>query len=462
MKFLPTCLAFALSPLLLCVGEAWADVAITLEEPREYELPTGFDSQGALVVGQGSSTFLVKNTGDGNGVRCVIVRADSDGARAFTYRINDEATACMDFGLHPDDGFFVRTWDPTAIEGAITGNTSWIDAQGVERWRIPDRRLVEAEASPGGTGVFNGEYFSPIGPILYSPESDRVLAATLGKLSIGFDNKFIAQHHVVNRETGSLARTGFTLGQTGVGIPVAGAVREDGRFLIAQDTLGLEGPIFFTYDGRQGVERFEPIGDSWAGRTLVKLGHLSRTNVLLWTELNSDDAPAHIAATNDRGATIFRAEFETTYRFADGEFVFLGRPLNMWLTDEYTIIAYSWDGEVFLRFIDQNGESPGMARLSGFTPLSPLAVVTDGKGEVRLVTANSARRVIEYKLRFEDVDDYDPNKILEDMDIPDITIGDVLDEAGCGCGAANSTLPGSLVLIFLVVFSVPIIRRVGL
>lgn len=459
MKFSPTWLAFALS-LLLFTPEVRADVAITLDGPREYQLPPGFDPQGAIVVGQGAATYIVKNTGDGASLRCVIVRADDEGARAFTYRINDQPTACLDFGLHSDDGFFVRTWDPSAVEGSITGNTSWIDAEGVERWRIPDRRLVEAEQIPGGTGVFQGEYFSPIGPILYSPESDRVLAATLGKLSIGFDDKYIAQHHVINPETGSLTRTGFTLGQTGVGVPVAGVLQEDGRFLIAQDTLGLEGPIFFRYDGRQAVEQFEPIGDSWEGRTLTRLRHFKRTNVLLWTELATDDAPAHIASTNDAGATIFQTEYEATYRFADGEFVFLGRPLNLWITDEYAIIAYSWEGEIFLRFVDQNGESPGMARLTGFTPLSPLAVVTDADGAVRLLTANASQRAIEYDLRFEDVDDYDPNKILEDMDIPDVTIGDVLDETGCGCGSTNSALPGNVALLLMVVFSIPLIRRV--
>lgn len=445
--------------LLLWASSGWADVAITASTPRDYDLPSGFVLPGSLVVGQGENTYIVNNVGEGNGISCVVIRATSTGARAFTYRVNNMGTACVGFAPHPTNGFFLRTHDPTALEGTVTGNTSWIDGDGVEQWRISDQRLVEAEPAPGGTGSLQGSYFSVMGPLLYSPAVDRVLGATLGKLRIGFDEKFIAQHHLVNAQTGALVRSGLTFGQTGVGIPIAGFVRENGDFLIALDTLGLDGTIFFAYDGRESVEQFIPLNESWSGRRLIRLGYADNTTTLVWIEEVGENVPAFVASTNDQGAPLFRTQFETTYRFANGDFVFLGPPLNLYLTQDYAIVPYSWEGVLYLRFVDKDGESPGLARIQGF-PMPPVSLVADNEGGIRLLTSSDGK-VVEYTLTFEDVADFDPNAILEDAELPDITINDVLNEAGCGCNTSPNQTPAALLLALFAFLSFRVIRRVS-
>lgn len=451
--------ASSLSIFFLSTSIAWADVAITASNPRDYTLPAGFALPGSLVIAQGEDTYIVNNVGDGNAISCVVIRATPVNARSFTYRVNNTGTACVGFAPHPTNGFFLRTHDPTAIEGTVTGNTSWIDANGVEQWRVSDQRLVEAEPAPGGTGSLQGRYYGVMGPLLYSAAVDRVLGATLGNLQIGFDEKFIAQHHLINAQTGALVRTGIVFGQSGVGIPISGLVKENGDFLIALDTLGLDGTIFFTYDGRESVEQFLPLNESWSGRRLIRLGYTENTATLLWTEDVGENVPAHIASTNAQGAPFFRTEFETTYRFANGDFVFLGLPLNLHLSRDYAIISYSWDGVVYLRFVDKDGESPGMARIQGF-PMPPISLVQDDKGGVRLLTSSDGK-VVEYDLTFEDVADYDPNAILEDAELPDITVDDVLDEAGCGCNTSPNQAPTALFLAFFAFLSFRVIRRVS-
>jgi hypothetical protein len=164
----------------------------------------------------------------------------------------------------------------------------------------------------------------------------------------------------------------------------------------------------------------------------------------------TDDIPAFIAATNDDAATLWEANFETTYRFRNGDFVFLGPPLDLQVSPDWAIITYRWENDYYLRLIDENGGTPGIARLTSTTPLEPLGILATSEG-VRLVTANQ-ERIIEYSLEFEDVPDWDPNAILEDVGIDD-AVDAVLDEAGCGCGAAGGGSGNLFLAISFAVFS---------
>lgn len=426
-------------------------MAVTLDSPRELTLPSGFNPQGALLVADGPTTYLVNNASSGDSTACVIVRATAEGARSYSYSVNNGATACTAFGTHPE-GFLLRVEDPTAME-EIDGHTVFVEFDGTERWRVPDRRLVDAEGAPGGPGEFRGEYFGAIAPLLYSPAIDRVLGSSIGTVTIGQDVRYLGQHHLLNPNTGNITRNGFTLGSSGVGIPVGGVVRSGGDFLIVQDTLGLDGTVFHTWDGRSNVARFEPLAGEWEGKTLRRIAYLPGTTYLMWIEAVpevTDDIPAFIAATNDDAATLWEANFETTYRFRNGDFVFLGPPLDLQVSPDWAIITYRWENDYYLRLIDENGGTPGIARLTSTTPLEPLGILATAEG-VRLVTANQ-ERIIEYSLEFEDVPDWDPNAILEDVGIDD-AVDAVLDEAGCGCGAAGGGSGNLFLAIGFAVFS---------
>jgi len=227
---------------------------------------------------------------------------------------------------------------------------------------------------------------------------------------------------------------------------------------------GQQGAIFFTFDGRNDIASVEPADEDWSERFVWRMLYGDRTVHLLWTETGEPGAPTILTVTNEQGDLFFESEFDITYRFRDGEFVQLGLPTNMWLTDEFSVIAYAQD-QVLLRFVDANGDSPGMGRLEGVTTFAPLGLVEGPDGGLRLLTFDALEdRIHEHELAFEDVAEFDPDAGFGDagvsVDLGTATLIDVLDEVGCTCRTvasrvdSNQTLPWALL-----VFTGLIIRR---
>lgn len=430
--------ALIVASILFAPLAANADVEIEAVPLREYQLPFNFAIQTASVVmGPDQTTYLYNTLGDAADSRCGVIIATDEDATLFEYTFDDSPTACTSILPHPDGGFFARVVDPNAQDGDVTGATALIDGDGREVWKVPDRQLVDARDQPQGPGEFLGNYVTTIQPLLYSQSVDRLLGFTIGKITLGFDEKFIGQSHLINVETGFLGRNGLTFGQAGVGFPADGLIKEDGQFLIRYFLNGQQGADFFNYDGRNDISLFEPGDDDWSQRWVWRMRGGDRTVHLLWTETDEPTEPTMLTVTNENGDVFYEVEYENFYRFRDGETVQFGLPTNMWVTGEYSVIAYVLEDSIYLRLVDENGESPGMARLNGVTDDPALGLVEGPEG-LRLLTFNFVdNEILEYRVEFEDVAEFDPDAGFGDtgvsIDLGTGTLVDVLDEVGCAC-----------------------------
>lgn len=434
---------------------AYADVDVTATPLRDYALPGAFGLTGALIEsGAQDATLIAQSTGEGDQARCSIVVATAMDARVYRYGVDEQPTQCVGMTPHPDGGFFLRTRNPQAVPGQITGATVYIDGQGIERWKIRDIELVDAQPRPSGTGAFVGDYLTAYSTLLYSPTTDTLLAFTIGKLTVGIDDKFIAQAHVVKAASGEVVRSGQSIGQIGGGIPVRATVRPDGAFVLAVDTLGLQGLVFYTYDGRETVEELRPLNESWEDRELVAMFFADDALHFVWLDPNDAAVTTEVATTNTSGREILRQTFDSTYRFADGEFEVLGPPSNAWRAPDELVVAHVVDTRVFLRLMNaKDGESPGVARLEGVVAQVPAAIVSTPNGLRLLAWDAPNSRLYEYALAFADAPDFDPNQVLGDVGLDTgIGVDDVLREAGCGCGATDNRAPAELLILALFAF----------
>lgn len=430
--------ALIIVSMLLVPTTASADVEVIPTRLRDYQLPVDFTVQTSSVApGPNGSTILFNTVGDAASARCSVIIADAEGAREFRYQYDESPTACSAVVAHPGGGFFARVVDPNARDGDITGATVFIDETGDEVWKIPDRQLVEGRAQPQGPGEFLGTYVTTIQPLVYSSAIDRLLGFSIGKITIGFDEKFLGQSFVANGENGFLARNGLTFGQAGVGFPADGLVKEDGDFLIRYLLNGQQGAAFFNFDGRNNISFFEPGDDDWSQRWVWRMLSGDRTVHIVWSETENLNDSTILTVTNEAGDVFFEVEYESFYQFRDGETLSVGLPINMWLTDEFSVIGYSVEDFIYLRFVDQNGESPGMARLDGITPNPPLGLVEGPEGLRLLAYDFIDNRIVEHRLEFEDVPEFDPDAGFGDVgtgiDLGTDQLVDVLSEVGCGC-----------------------------
>lgn len=423
--------------LFACLGPslAHADVKVTPIALRDYALPEGFPLSGALIAsGLDETTFLANTTGEGTASSCTVVKAARHEASAIKYQLDSQPTGCVGMLTNPNGGVFLRVRNPLVMDGAVSGATVFINGDGVEAWKVRDTELVAAEAQPSGTGAFLGDYLTPFDTMAYSPTTNKLIAFTIGKLTINQEDKFIAQAHIVDVATGELLRSGQNLGQAGLGVPIAATVRDDGIFVVAYDTLGLEGLLFYNYDGRETVEELKPLTETWENRSLAAMFWAQGTLNFVWLDPTDANVTTHVAATNANGNDLLRASFESTYRFADGAFVVLGPPTNAWRDSEYIVVSHVSDGLVYLRFVTPDGDTPGVGRLDGITAFTPAAVVSAEEGLRFLAYDEAGGRIYEYALTFMDVGDYDPTQASGEAGIPDdVGISDVLDEVGCGC-----------------------------
>lgn len=432
---------------LLGTTSAFADVSITPIALHDYALPGAFSPDGALFDAAPNGTTVIANTtGEGTDTRCSVVVATDAEARVYRYAVDDSATQCIGLRANPDGGFFLRTRNPQAMPGDVTGATAYIDDAGIERWKIRDSQLVDADPRPAGTGSFLGEYLTAYDTLIYSPQTDRLIAYTIGKLTVGVDEKYIAQAHVVVGQTGELLRSGQSIGPLGIGIPVATTVRPDGTFVVAFDTLGLQGLVFYTYDGRETVEELRPLEQGWEERYLSSMFWAGGTLSLLWFDPNDAAQTTEFATTNAAGRELARQSLDATYRFADGQFAVLGPPVAAWKEPTYFVILHAVDGASYLRFVDENGESPGAARLNGVVPQAPVRILATEDGLKLLAFDSVNPRIYEYALTFMDAPDYNPDMGLADVDLPDVGLEDVLREVGCGCVTQNTRVPATWML----------------
>ncbi len=462
---------------LFAASEASADVEIVTTPLRDYELPGTIELDNGMVMkGAGDSTLIVNTMGETPDVAsCGVVIATPDDARLLEYQYAGDPTQCIGALPHPSGGVFIRGNNPAAVEGEVTGFTSFIGPEDDELWAIEDSTLVNAGPEPNGTGEFQGAYQTAHGALSYSAELDKLIAFTIGKLTIGIDEKFISQAHVVNVESGRLTLSGQTFGLSGVGVVGGVTTRSsDGDFLIYYYSTGDRGAFFYEYNGRQDISFFKPRGEDWDDRYVIRMIYENDLLHLLWTPSDEPTTETRVTATTDSGAELWSAVLPSKYVFADGKIVELGAPLTMWVATDFVVVLHQDAAqELYLRVLDRNGEQLGVARLTEVTQFPPRAILRGPNDSLTLLSYDQdSRRVFEDTMSFVNLDDYDPNAGIPDggyMDMgipgdfglpPDFGVRDALEAAGC-CATAphESDDDGALVILTTTLFAVVLRRR---
>ncbi len=445
-----------------------ADLNIKAESLREYQIPGTFNiAEAAVLVGADNATILVSTLGTSPETSaCGVVTATTDGATIFEYKFDDEPTRCLGVVAHPDGGVFIRGDNPLAMPGMVSGFTTYLDKNGAEVWAVPDQRLVDAQPKPAGTGSFLGIYEQPLPVMAYSPQLNKLIAFTVGRLDLGVDQKFISQAHIINVDSGQFPVSGQTFGQSGVGITGGVSVRNsDGHFVLYYYSSENRGAFFYSYDGRQSIDFFKPRGEDWNDRYLLKMVYQNDLLNLLWTPTEDEESETRLTVITDTSAELWTAIFDPQYKFSTGIDVNLGRPITMWIGKDEYIILYRAGDIFFLRHVDSDGGSFGVGSLDGIAPVPPIAVIITNDGKFKMLGYDQdTRYVSEFDLIFEDKPDYDPEvgpQLPGDVGIPiDVGISDVIDAVGCCATASDRRTPSTFLFLFFgLIFTIQLRRR---
>lgn len=391
---------------LAAPAAASAAVELSAEQVRSYDLPDGFALQDAQIQStRDGLTMLSATTGDAMPVEgeeftpfgCTVVVADSSEATEYTYRYQGNPTGCVGVLPHPDGGFFLRGAEGDAEEGDVVGFTTYIDAAGNEQWLVHDQRLVDALPEPDGPGEFLGQYVQPHPEMAYSEQFDKLMAFTTGKLNIG-GGQPLTQAHVINAGSGTLKVSGQTFGLSGsAGFIAETATRaSDGYYLLYIYSAGSQGAYFFSFNGRNRIDTFAPLGEDWSQRYIRRMVYGPDENVhLLWTPTNEPGAPTNVTVVDGEANEVWSGSYEAS----DGD-IELGAPRGMWVGANYTMVLYGGGGSLQLRVIDvATGEELGLAPLDGLTEFQPVAILNGDQGRLKLLATNGeATQVHEFAL----------------------------------------------------------------
>lgn len=391
--------------LLLAPSAASAAVNLDATEVRSFEVPEDFSlGQAQIQATREGTTVISATTGQDATTACTVLVADDAGATSYAYQYAGGPTGCSGVLPHPDGGFFVRGGEADAQQGDVFGFTAYIDAQGNEVWALPDQDLVDAaDEADGGTGAFLGEYVSPHPQMAYSAEFDKLLAFTNGQLNIGGAQP-LTQAHVVDGDDGRLRVSGQTFGLSGSAGVIAEAVSRtsDGYFLLYIYDAGSQGAHFFSYNGRNSIDAFEPLSEDWSQRYVRQMVYGPQGNAfLLWTPSNDPAAPTNVTAVDDESGEVWSGSFEATVDASAGsDPIELGLPLGMWVGANHALILYNTGDDLVLRIVDAaTGQELGVAPLIGLTEHSPAAILNGADGSLKLLAVDSSGTIVhEYRL----------------------------------------------------------------
>ena len=436
------------------VGSA-VGLRIKATEVRNYNLPRNFPITGRIVDSRPDGTTLLANTtGEKEDSKCTVVVVSGDAARAFPYTHGKKGTACVGVLPREGGGFFLRGRRATAKEGEVAGFSAEVGPQGNERWFAHDAETAESDD-------FKGTYVRPHSPMAYSAASDYLLTFTIGKLTIGnIDEK--ATTHVSVLRDGEMRVPAKTIGRT-AGFGIVGGVTvldESGDFLLYIYNPGSRGANFFTYDGRERVDKFEPAGETWNDRFVRRMIHGPDSNLyFLWTDTPEGDGATRVTVSTPDEREVWSKEYAPAPDVGARQ-VSLGPPVNMWVGSKYVVILYQ-STEAFLRVLDaQTGEEVGVAPLEGATEMQPLNILGGRGGRLRLLTlGQNGDRLHEFRLGFTLAPLGGGDAGYGDATVPDVGLEQVASEAAkrvnsaCGCSASTGSrrgvplVPALLVLI---------------
>lgn len=373
---------------------------------RTYEIPSQFRIPERIVESTDTGETLIANTtGQGSDATCLVVVASGQSARAYPYRHGAEGTRCVDAVVHPDGGFVVRGERAGADSGAVSGFVARVDARGREQWLVHDTRTADSDG-------FEATYKAPTGPMAYSRESGQLLTFTLGEISPGNSRSREITHASIlsgGEMTVPAKRLGAGFGRIG-NVAVFGA---SGEFLVHIFRPGSPGAEFVTYDGRQTIDAYRPLGESWDERIVRRMSVGPGGRVyLLWTEQTDGGGPTHVSVADREGGEVWSATYRSTIEGPEASpaadagsppnELDLGPPKGMWVGADHIVVLYE-AGESYLRVLEPStGEELGVLTLSSLTDLTPLNFLTGRDGELKLLAADQQQgRFHEFGLTFE-------------------------------------------------------------
>ncbi len=373
---------------------------------RTYDVPAQFRIPERIVESTDTGETLIANTtGEGAEATCLVILASGESARAYPYRHGAEGTRCIDVVVHPDGGFVVRGERAGAESGAVSGFVARVDAQGREQWLVHDTRTAESD-------TFEATYKAPTSPMAYSRESGQLLTFTLGEISPGNGQSRDITHASIlsgGEMTVPAKRLGAGFGRIG-NVAVFGA---SGKFLVHIYRPGSPGAEFVTYDGRQTIDAYRPLEESWDERVVrrMSIGPGGRV-YLLWTEGTDSGGPTHVSVADRAGDEVWSATYDSAIDRPDATSeadagrssseLELGDPKGMWVGADYIVVSYE-AGESYLRVLEpSSGEELGIVTLSSITDLTPLNFLTGRDGELKLLAVDQQQgRFHELGLTFE-------------------------------------------------------------
>lgn len=400
------CMVLWLGVCVATPAGAQEDLEAESNRLRTYDVPAQFRIPERIVESTDTGETLIANTtGEGADATCLVIIASGDSARAYPYRHGAEGTRCVDAVVHPDGGFVVRGQRAGAESGAVSGFVARIDAQGREQWLVHDTRTAESDA-------FEASYKAPTGPLAYSRESGQLLTFTLGEISPGNGESREITHASVLSEgemTVPAKRLGAGFGRIGN----VAAFEASGEFLVHLFRPGSPGAEFVTYDGRQTIDAYRPLEESWDQRVVRRMSVGPGGRVyLLWTEETAAEGPTHVSVAGRAGDEVWSATYESAIARPDaapgadtgstsGELE-LGPPKGMWVGADYIVVLYE-AGDSYLRVLEtSSGEELGTVTVSSLTDLTLLNVLRGGEGELKLLAVDQQQgRFHELGLTFE-------------------------------------------------------------
>lgn len=350
---------------------------------REFNAPQGFQAGESIAEGNGAETLLAANyqpPGENAGpAACYVIIANDDDASGYPIRYQSRETGCAGLTAHPDGGLFLR--GVRATEGTTPGGfTMRLDSMGDTQWTADDATVAEAED-------FEGSYSQPSPVMSYSAESKYLLTFTLGSIAIGSQTRDVTHGSALRNDSGAFQTKAIRLGNS-QGFGLIGGVEtlpNSGDFLIFVFDPTTDGAEFFTYDGRQQVDAFEPRGENWSERTVIQMRAGAGGRIFLtWIDATADTPATKMTAVTQSGAEIWSATYSPEVSVGD-EQTTLGPPSGMWVGADNAVLFY---GSGHLRVIDAgSGDARGVVPLADATGegFQPLDILKGDGGQLKLL-----------------------------------------------------------------------------
>ncbi|GEM_PF-4534275 len=375
------------------------DAGVSRESPRaeplwEYDLPGGWNAEGAIVEGTlEGGTLLASTAGSEAQRRCLVVRLQrgSDGwqVRGYPYERERTPTVCSGVESRPGGGFYLRAHGDSMLQGRADGFVTAITAEGQQAWYVDDSPVADDDA-------FVGSYDRPGDTLVYSRSADLLLSTTVSAFAPLMSPRRDVTHFSVVRD-GNYRVEALTVGTDAMFGRLADTIvrGSDGTFwFYVTRPDSTRGADFFDYDGRQNLERRQVLEGNWDERFVkaIESGPDGRLYVL-WRESADSQAPAHLAALEGDALEpvwnrIYRNDGSESSASAPA-----GIPGDVIASERSLVLHYRSRSGDTLMFVDRgDGDIRGTLEIDSVTSRTVPAVLPGPQGGVKFLGYNPVER----------------------------------------------------------------------